>query len=146
MRVAPARRGIIPSRVAACTLPRMRAYLAAGLIAVVALGFMAGAGHLVYWQHYGKPAIATVTSCSRRGRAITCRGSWMVDWHVTLGEIENTNASDLGKQVEVRVLGERAMQPGLRLPIILFLLGLGVAMAGVYWWKKERVRPSAGAP
>lgn len=118
----------------------MRNLLAAALVALVSLGFLAGAGYLVYWQRTGTPTTASVNSCARRGRAVVCRGSWMVDGHVTLGEIENVNASHIGQRIEVRVLGGRAMQPGLRLPIILVVLGLGTAAGGVRWWTKERVR------
>ena len=111
-------------------------------IHAVALGFVFGGCYLIYWQRTGTTTTATVTSCSQSRRSVVCRGSWFVNGGVKLGLIENANKSDLGKRIDVVALGDRALVPGLRLPIILFCLGVGISVLGWVWWAKEAPRES----
>ena len=110
-----------------------RSWLGLILIHVFGLVFIFGGFYLIYWQRTGTPTTATVTSCSRSGRAVTCRGSWFVDGHVKLGMIENAGKSDLGKRIAVVAMGDRALVPGWRLPIILFCIGGGIVVLGWVW-------------
>ena len=119
---------------------RVRNVLALLLIFGMTLGFVFGGFYLIYWQRNGVPATATVTSCLRVRRADVCQGSWFVNGSVTLGTIENASRRDLGKQIDVRILGDRALIPGLRLPIVLFCIGIGIGILGWIWWVKEAPR------
>ena len=117
-----------------------RNILALLLIGLVSGGFLFGACYVIYWQKTGAPTMATVTSCTKVRRAEVCRGSWFVNGGVKLGIIENANSNDQGKRIEVRAKGDRAIKPGLRLPIVLFTVGIGIAVLGWVWWKKEAPR------
>jgi hypothetical protein len=119
--------------------------LALILIGAVSIGFLIGGAYLIYWQKSGTPTTATVTDCKTTRRSVVCRGSWFVNGGVKLGILENVNSSDLGKSIEVRAKGDRAIKPGLRLPIIFFVLGLGIAALGWYWWEKEAPRDRRSA-
>ena len=112
---------------------------AAGLVFFLLFSamFLFGGVSVLYRQKTGKPTEATVTSCTGGRRSQVCRGTWMVDGKFQMGTIENANTGDQGKRIEVRVSGDRAYKPGLRLPIILFSLGLGIAGLTAYWWFKE---------
>jgi len=120
--------------------PKTRSVLGLILIGAVSLGFLFGGAYLIYWQKSGTPTTATVTSCMKSRRSEVCRGSWFIHGRVKLGILENVNSSDLGKRIEVRALGDRAIKPGLRLPIILFVIGGGIGLLGLYWWVKEAPR------
>lgn len=119
---------------------KTRNALAMALIHLVALGFIFGGCYLIYWQKTGTPTKATVNSCSKSGRAYVCRGAWFVNGSVKLGIIENANNSHLGQRIDVVAMGDRALIPGLRLPIILFTIGAGIAVLGWVWWVKEAPR------
>lgn len=99
--------------------------------------FLFGGVYLIYWQKTGTPTEATVTSCVKGRRSQVCRGTWMVNMKFHMGIIENAGPEDQGKRIEVRAKGDRAIKPGLRLPIILLSLGLGFSVLTLYWWIKE---------
>lgn len=120
--------------------PHTRSILGLIFIFLFAGVFLYGAGSTYYWQRSGTPAMASVTSCTKVRRAYVCRGSWMVDGKLTLGMIENAGPSDRGQRIPVRVKGDRAIIPGLRLPIILLVIGAGIAALGIVWWVKEAPR------
>ena len=103
-----------------------------------------GSGYTYYMQRSGTPAQATATSCMKHGRAYVCRGLWFADGRLHSGYIENAHPSEQGQRIEVRTLGERAIKPGLRLPIVLLSMGLAIFLLGWRWWSKEapRARPS----
>lgn len=100
-------------------------------------------GYLTYRdQRDGIPAVATITDCTERlakfGGDI-CRGRWTVgdpvfgDGSFASGTVEGVNHGDEGKKVEVRVNGDRAVVPGMRLPIVLWsiaalILGFGAVL------------------
>jgi hypothetical protein len=50
--------------------------------------------------------------------------------HVVHGTIDGASHGDIGKGIEVRLSGDRAYTTSLRLPIILFCIGLAVAVLG----------------
>ena len=120
--------------------PGTRNILALLLIGGMAGVFIFGGFYLLYWQKSGTPTMVTVTSCQKVRRAPVCRGSWMVDGRVKLGIIENANSRHLGQRLEARAMGDRALIPGLRLPIILFVVGGAFALLGARWWIKEAPR------
>jgi hypothetical protein len=120
--------------------PHTRSVLGLILVMLVAVGFLIGGAHLLYWQKMGEPTTATVTECVKKRRSDVCKGTWMTKSGFHVGTIENANSTDLGNRVEVRVLGERALIPGLRLPLVLFGVGLGIGILGWVWWVREAPR------
>jgi hypothetical protein len=103
---------------------------------LVGLGFVAGGLYQIRQQRSGAEARATVRSCDRGRRSLVCRGSWtegslLSGGRVVLGIIEGATDDDIGKTVDVRVHGDRAYVPGLRLPIIFFALGAAFLVGGV---------------
>ena len=113
-----------------------------GLLFIFAFAgvFLFGAVYTYSWQRSGTPTLASVTSCTKSRRAYVCRGSWMVEGKLTLGIIENAGPSDRGQRIPVKIKGDRAIIPGLRLPIILLVIGAGIAALGIVWWVKEAPR------
>ena len=70
------------------------------------------------------------------GRSSVCTGAFVVGGalvggagHVVIGTIENANFGDVGHVVEVRVHGDTAYMESLRVPIILIVMGLFIAVA-----------------
>jgi hypothetical protein len=51
--------------------------------------------------------------------------------HVVLGSIDDANPSDIGKTIDVRVSGDHAYTASLRVPIILLILGLLIALGSL---------------
>jgi len=117
-----------------------RAKLTLGFFALFSAVFFFGGAYLIYWQKTGAPTQATVTSCVHSRRTYVCRGTWMVEGKFHMGIIENANSGDRGKRIEVRARRERAIKPGLRLPIVLFGIGLGIAVLSCIWWIREAPR------
>jgi hypothetical protein len=107
------------------------------LIGLVAAVFFFGSAWTYYRQKTGTPVQASVTACSSGRGSQVCRGSWMLDGRVHLGEIEGVTRADLGQRIEVRAWDDRAIKPGLRLPIILLVIGLGFVGLGAKWWKEQ---------
>ena len=118
----------------------VRNLIALILIMGGSIGFVIGGSYLIYWQRMGIKAIAVVTDCRQSRRSEVCNGAWMVDGKVITGILENVSTADMGKKIEVRLMGERAIKPGLRLPILLYGLGVTIALLGWRWWKKEALR------
>ena len=58
-------------------------------------------------------------------------GSLLAGGHVVLGTIDGADSGDLGERIEVRLSGSRAYTTSLRVPIILIVIGLGIAAVGV---------------
>ena len=116
----------------------MKGRLATSVIFLVVLGLGAiGAGvYQLQQQRTGTPAKATVRSCEQSRRSLVCRGSWttgslLAGGQVVLGIVENATKADIGKTVDVRLHGERAYLPSLRLPIIFFVLGAAFLIGGI---------------
>lgn len=118
------------------------------VVFLIVLGLAAiGAGVYQIWQQRtGPEAKATVRSCERARRSVTCRGSWttgslLAGGSVKLGIIEGAGSDDVGKTVDVRLHGERAYMPALRLPIIFFVLGVLFIAGAIFTKPRPRPRP-----
>jgi hypothetical protein len=107
-----------------------------GIFAVVALaglGMIAGGIVSIIHKESGMKARATVTACQLTGSrytTYTCEGTWVEggslvggNGHVVYGVIDDAEPSDIGKTLDVRVSGDQAYTPSLRVPIILLILG-----------------------
>ncbi|HVL96081.1 MAG TPA: hypothetical protein VM266_09500 [Solirubrobacteraceae bacterium] len=84
-------------------------------------------------QRDGVPAVATVTECRERLAKYggdVCRGRWFVDGRLGGGTIEGAGRGHEGEKLDVRVNGDKAIVPGLRLPIVLWSLGGAVLVLG----------------
>ena len=116
---------------------------------LIGLGFFAGAVVTYVRQHSGRTGKVEVTDCTggatRYGGGVRCTGTWVVggrlvggNGHVVVGVVENAGYSDIGDRVSVRFHGDRATKTDFGLPIILLVLGLFIAPAGIYffwnWW------------
>lgn len=109
------------------------------LVQLMGLGFLYGGGSIIYRQKTGEKTAATVTDCiARRKSGDVCIGTWMASDGFHRGTVEGASHRDLGQKIPVAVWGDRAVTPGLRLPIILACVGLGFLGLGWYWWFKER--------
>lgn len=111
-------------------------------LALLFFGLALCAGAVITYedQHSGTPGTATVTRCigvdGRYGASRHCTGTWVVggplvggNGHVVVGEIQNADDGDVGKTIDVRIHGARhATKPGLRLSIILAVMGVAVAL------------------
>ncbi len=104
------------------------------LVLLWVIGFGGGAAWIVYSQVSGEPTTAVVEECEHRSKpqSYVCRGTWTLDGTTTTdGIIEGANDDDEGKEIEVRVKGERAYTLSLRLPIILGVIALSVPMLAI---------------
>jgi hypothetical protein len=88
----------------------------------------------------GERASARVTECHKSGgryRSDVCSGTWvaggslLAGGRVVLGTIDGADSGDLGRTIDVRLSGDRAYTTSLRVPIILIVIGLGIAALGV---------------
>lgn len=124
----------------------MRPALGLLLICIISAGFVFGGARMLYLQSNGEKTMAEVTSCVSARRSLVCRGTWIVDGKAHIGVIDNADVADQGKRIEVIVDGERALKPGLRLPLVLFGLALTLLLLGAYWWFREvpKYRQAAG--
>ena len=114
--------------------------LVVGLFLLGGLGMVAGGVYQVIVRETGERATARVTECHKSGgryRSDVCSGTWvsggslLAGGHVVLGTIDGADSGDLGDRIEVRLSGSRAYTTSLRVPIILIVLGLGIAGVGV---------------
>ena len=98
------------------------------------------------------PAVATITNCTERlakyGGDI-CDGRWTIGDPVfgggqfVTGTVEGVSSGDEGKRVNVRVNGDRAVIPGMRLPIVLWAIAAAIFAFGVFQLAGDR-RHAAG--
>lgn len=103
------------------------------IVALVGIGMIAGGIASIIHKESGLKARATITACHRTvGMHSTyqCDGSWVEGGslvsgkgHVVLGSVDDAEPSDIGKTIDVRVSGDHAYTPSLRVPIILLVLG-----------------------
>jgi hypothetical protein len=119
---------------------RLLGALVVGLFLLGGLGMVAGGVYQVIVRETGERATARVTECHKSGgryRSDVCSGTWvaggslLAGGHVVLGTIDGADSGDLGRTIEVRLSGERAYTTSLRVPIILIVIGLGIAALGV---------------
>lgn len=116
---------------------KIRNGIALLLFTGISAAFIAGASYLIYLQREGVPTEATVNYCTQLRRSEVCHGTWFVNGKFVSGTIENVTSDDIGSKVEVRAIGDSAIKPGLRLPIVLYAIGLLFSFMGWTWWMKE---------
>lgn len=110
------------------------------LVGLVGLGLMAGGVISIIHKESGMKARATITEChllASRYTTYQCDGSWVEGGslvggrgHVVLGVVDDAEPSQIGKTIDVRVSGDHAYTPSLRVPIILLVLGGLLALGG----------------
>ena len=125
------------------------------VLSLVGLGMIAGAGVSYSDGHTGTPGKVKVADCSggygRYASGVHCTGSWVVggsllgNGHVVVGTIDNAGYSDIGKTISVRLHGDHATKPSTRVPIILAVIGIWMAAAGIYFLVSWR-RSGSAAP
>jgi hypothetical protein len=111
------------------------------IVALVGLGMIAGGILSIVHKESGVKSRATVSGCHAIGGKNTtfqCDGSWVEGGslvgghgHVVLGSIDDASPSDIGKTINVRVSGDQAYTPSLRVPIILLVLGVLLAVGSL---------------
>lgn len=104
------------------------------VVALIAVGLI-GAGLNTFRElEAGEAATATVRDCDVGRRTVRCTGTWTVGGsllqggRVERGPVEGASASDVGKQINVRVLNGSAYVNTLEQPSIMIGLG-GVFLA-----------------
>jgi hypothetical protein len=85
----------------------------------------------VYKQLGGVSTQANITVCTKIRRTYVCHGSWWLNGKLVSGEIENADDDDLHQKIEIKVVNDKAIKPGYRVPAILTLLGLFFIFGGV---------------
>ncbi len=105
------------------------------------LGMIAGGVTSIVHKESGMEAQATITGCHLLNdfhSTYQCDGSWVEggslvggNGHVVLGVVDDAEPSDIGKTIDVRVSGDEAYTPSLRVPIILLVLGGLLALGSV---------------
>jgi hypothetical protein len=101
-----------------------------------ALGLFAAAAWSYHDEHSGPAATAHVLHCessgSGKGSNTYCTARWTVDERTVTGDLWNGRLSYAGKDVDVRIHGDRAVVPQLWVSIALAVFGLLVG--GVAIW------------
>jgi hypothetical protein len=110
-----------------------------GLLAfffVSALGLLAGAAWSYHDEHSGPATTAHVRECHSVGKGkgsnTYCTARWTVDDRTVTGDLWNGKMSYPGKDVDVRIHGDRAVVPQLWVSIGLAVFGLAIAAVGVW--------------
>jgi hypothetical protein len=112
------------------------------VIALAGLGMIAGGVVSIHHKESGAEAKATIASCqqvfSAHATTYDCYGTWVEggslvggNGHVIYGLVDDAEPSDIGKTLNVRVSGDHAYTPSLRVPIILLVLGGLLAIGSV---------------
>jgi hypothetical protein len=127
--------------------------------ALVGVGMAVGGVVVYHNATTGPVSHVKVAEChyTGTGRGEVCTGAFVVggsllgSGHVVIGTIEGASFADVGHTLKVRVHGGTAYVPSLRLPIILFVLGLFIAgVLGYTAWNvfasSAPPRPVAGLP
>jgi hypothetical protein len=109
------------------------------VVALVGLGMIAGGITSIIHKESGAKAKATIASCQQLITTHTtyqCYGTWVEggslvggNGHVVYGLVDDAEPSDIGRTLNVRVSGDHAYTPSLRVPIILLVLG-GLMVVG----------------
>jgi hypothetical protein len=97
---------------------------------------------LIVQRETGTRARATVTEClpTSAGKygGYECIGTWVAGGkliggggHVVIGNVEGAEPKNVGKSIEVTISGDHAYTASLRVPIILLVIGLFVAVVSV---------------
>ena len=125
------------------------------VVAAFSLAAIGGA-YLIYENNErGEETTATVSDCTVRPAKVggtVCRGTWvqggslLEGGHVVRGTIEGVGAGNDGKEYRVRVRGDIAHVPSNRIPIILVIVGVGIALFGGYQIAKDARRKPEPSP
>ena len=132
-------------------------WLAFGVVALIGLGMLGGGVFLIVQRETGTRAQATVVGCGPGGRYgdSNCYGTWVVGGslisggQVVTGPIDGASSDDVGKTLDVTIRGDHAYTRSLRLPIILLVLGVLIAVVGILVpasYARQRRRTAAAAP
>ena len=115
------------------------------IVAVAIYGYFdattgtAGTAHITYCE--------TVHISARRS-SVDCKGRWKVDGRTVVGWVDGPGYGDLGKDISVRIHGNRATQKHLWIPIVLFAFGLPMTLFCVWFMRRipqkfpARVQPT----
>jgi hypothetical protein len=113
--------------------------VAYGLLAFLfagALGLLAGAAWSYHDEHSGPATTAHVLHCESvgtgKGSNTYCTARWTVDDRTTTGDLWNGKMSDPGKDVQVRIHGDRAVRPQIGISIALAVFGLLIGAVAVW--------------
>jgi hypothetical protein len=141
------------------TSPGGLAFAVTGMVLMSAVLLVPGIFFLVQ-RETGTRATATIDSCETTGAGryadTECSGSWVVGGSIldkgsiVLGTIQGADESDVGKAMDVTVVGDQAYSRDLKLPVLLIGLGLvpiGLAILVVlgYFRKRRAAAAAAGA-
>jgi hypothetical protein len=111
-------------------------YLVMGFFLLSALGLFAGAAWSYHDEHSGPATTAHVLDChssgSGKGSNTYCTARWTVNGRTTTGDLWNGKMSYPGKDVDVRIHGDRAVVPQVWVSIALAVFGLAIAAVGVW--------------
>ena len=124
------------------------------VITVAAFSLAAIGGAYLYSENdkKGEDATATVTDCTVRPAKVggtRCRGTWvqggslLEGGHVVRGLIEGVGKGSEGKEFHVHVRGDVAHVPSKRIPIILVVVGVAIALFGGYRIARDWRRAAA---
>src|SRR5262245_57492731 len=107
--------------------PRSQRIISIAFSVLCLAGFGSAGGFLLWLQNSGPATNASVTRCDRSTRSHVCYGTWTTGaliggGRVQMGIIEGATDDQVGQRIAVRVHGDRAYAPALRLPIIFFVL------------------------
>ena len=101
-----------------------------------AFGLLAGAAWSYHDEHSGTATTAHVLHCERsgsgKGRNTYCTARWTVDDRTVTGDLWNGKMSDPGKDVSVRVHGNRVVRPQIGVSIGLAVMGLLIGAVGLW--------------
>lgn len=101
-----------------------------------ALGMLAGAAWSYHDEHSGPATTAHVLHCERagagKGRNTYCTATWTVGGRSATGQLWNGKMSDRGKDVHVRIHGNRAVRPQVWVSIGLAIFGLLIGAVAVW--------------
>jgi hypothetical protein len=110
--------------------------LVVGFFVVSALGLLAGAAWSYHDEHSGPATTAHVLHCessgSGKGSNTYCTARWTVNERTVTGDLWNGKMSYPGKDVDVRIHGDRAVVPQAWVSIALAIFGLAVGAVGVW--------------
>lgn len=111
---------------------KRKIYIVGGVMILLGLGIIAGGAFAWIDEHSGTPGTAHVIRCihhtSQRG-GLDCDGTWVYNGRTVTGYIENPQASQLGKDVSVRIHGtSHATEQTYWVPIGLWVMGLFVVV------------------
>jgi hypothetical protein len=124
----------------------------AGIIAFLllgALGMLAGAAWSYHDEHSGPATTAHVLHCespgSGKGRNTYCTARWTVDGRTVTGDLWNGKMSYPGKDLDVRIHGDRAVVPQVWVSIGLAVFGVAIGAVAIWLltiFRRQQAQPT----